>query len=250
MRPDTTHAAACAWLDGRPLPLNPPGLPPPDPCFDGPGASLFESLRIGPDAPPGEFRAHLGRLRDSARLLGRPWPAALDGWAPPDAPAPAVLRLSLSPAGRWRAWISPPPAPAPVRLHLHAPLPLALPPAVKHHARQPWERREREVGGELLFCDEGFLLETSRASIFACSDGAWLTPPLDGRILPGCTRARLIREWRADGTPVREAPLPLAVALSPGVTLWIASALRGLRRVDALADAATAPPPAASARGA
>src|SRR6202040_3712772 len=42
------------------------------------------------------------------------------------------------------------------------------------------------AGAHLLITDEtGELLETDRASVFAVIDGVLLTPPADGRLLPG-----------------------------------------------------------------
>ena len=37
----------------------------------------------------------------------------------------------------------------------------------------------------LIVDEDGAVLEASRANVFAVRDGALLTPPLDGRILPG-----------------------------------------------------------------
>ena len=44
----------------------------------------------------------------------------------------------------------------------------------------------------LIVDADGAVLEASRANLFAVRDGALFTPPLDGRILPGVTRARVI----------------------------------------------------------
>ena len=47
---------------------------------------------------------------------------------------------------------------------------------------------------QLLITDEtGELLETDRANVFAVIDGVLLTPPADGRLLPGTTRAAVMR---------------------------------------------------------
>jgi para-aminobenzoate synthetase / 4-amino-4-deoxychorismate lyase len=51
------------------------------------------------------------------------------------------------------------------------------------------------------------VLEASRANIFAVRDGALLTPPTDGRILPGTTRARLIEIADGAGLEVSETAL-------------------------------------------
>jgi len=45
----------------------------------------------------------------------------------------------------------------------------------------------------LIEDDDGELLETDRANIFAVIDGVLCTPPADGRLLPGVTRDALLR---------------------------------------------------------
>ena len=50
----------------------------------------------------------------------------------------------------------------------------------------------------LLVAPGGELLETTRANVFVVRDGVLRTPPLDGRILPGITRA-VVLERRASG---------------------------------------------------
>ncbi|MET0558002.1 MAG: aminotransferase class IV [Solirubrobacterales bacterium] len=50
-----------------------------------------------------------------------------------------------------------------------------------------------EAKGLPLILDRGAeVLEASRASVFVVHDGALFTPPLDGRILPGTTRATVL----------------------------------------------------------
>jgi len=44
----------------------------------------------------------------------------------------------------------------------------------------------------LILAEDGAALEASRANLFAVRDGALFTPPLDGRILPGITRMRVL----------------------------------------------------------
>jgi para-aminobenzoate synthetase/4-amino-4-deoxychorismate lyase len=43
-----------------------------------------------------------------------------------------------------------------------------------------------------LILDRGEALEATRANVFAVRDGALFTPPLDGRVLPGTTRAAVL----------------------------------------------------------
>ncbi len=47
--------------------------------------------------------------------------------------------------------------------------------------------------GEALIVDlDGSVLESGHGNVFVVEDGALLTPPADGRILPGVTRAGLL----------------------------------------------------------
>jgi para-aminobenzoate synthetase / 4-amino-4-deoxychorismate lyase len=76
----------------------------------------------------------------------------------------------------------------------------------------------------LLVDVDGLLLETTRTNIFVARGGRLLTPPLDGRILPGVTRARILR----DNPVAAEHPLDLD-DLATADAIYVTSALRGLQ---------------------
>jgi para-aminobenzoate synthetase/4-amino-4-deoxychorismate lyase len=82
----------------------------------------------------------------------------------------------------------------------------------------------------LLVDLDGFVLETTRANVLALVGDALVTPPLDGRILPGVTRGRAL----AAATELRltrdERPLPLAELVAAGAVVT-SGALRGLESV-------------------
>ena len=60
----------------------------------------------------------------------------------------------------------------------------------------------------LLITDRGGeILETDRASVFAVIGGVLNTPPADGRLLPGVTRAAVLRLARRDGIVTAEKPV-------------------------------------------
>jgi para-aminobenzoate synthetase/4-amino-4-deoxychorismate lyase len=65
---------------------------------------------------------------------------------------------------------------------------------------------------EPLLCDlDGLVLETARANVFIVeASGRIVTPPADGRILPGVTRALVIELAGELGLPVDVEPLGLA----------------------------------------
>ena len=64
-----------------------------------------------------------------------------------------------------------------------------------------------ETGLTLLLDRGGEVLEVSRANVFAVRDGAVFTPPLDGRVLPGTTRATVLAVAAAEGINVVERQL-------------------------------------------
>jgi para-aminobenzoate synthetase / 4-amino-4-deoxychorismate lyase len=69
---------------------------------------------------------------------------------------------------------------------------LAIPGGLGAHK---WADRRllTEAEAEALVVDNGGdVLEASRANVFLVEDGAIVTPPADGRILPGVTRRRLL----------------------------------------------------------
>jgi para-aminobenzoate synthetase/4-amino-4-deoxychorismate lyase len=58
-----------------------------------------------------------------------------------------------------------------------------------------------------LIIDAGEIVEAGWANIFAVRGGTLFTPPLDGRLLPGTTRAALLQLAAEEGIDFREQPL-------------------------------------------
>lgn len=85
----------------------------------------------------------------------------------------------------------------------------------------------------LLLDDDGFVLEASRANVFALRDGALVTPPADGRILPGIARAALIEVARDAGHEVREGPLT-AADLTAADGVFLTGSVRGVQPASSL----------------
>jgi para-aminobenzoate synthetase / 4-amino-4-deoxychorismate lyase len=88
----------------------------------------------------------------------------------------------------------------------------------------------------LLVDGDGWVLEASRGSVFATNEGALLTPPADGRILPGIARQRVIELATAQGVETREEKLTPA-DLHRGEA-FLAGSVRGVepvRSVDGFA---------------
>lgn len=95
----------------------------------------------------------------------------------------------------------------------------AIPPSAKDEA--------------VLVVDGGEALEADRANVFAVRRGAVFTPPLDGRILPGVTRATTIELARAAGLEVVEGPLTLE-GLRQSEEVFLTNSIRGIEAVGSV----------------
>jgi para-aminobenzoate synthetase/4-amino-4-deoxychorismate lyase len=231
------------------------------PTAPDPARGLFETLLVA-DGRPVRLAPHLARLSRSTReLFGRELPAGLEA-AVHEAARPLSLgriRVDLLPEGEDPLLIgSEPPAgrqaDAGLRFEIvAAPIdPAIFFPAKENGAdlrtiRHPewagahkWADRDwlEEVEAELgetvpliLAGDE--VLEAGRANVFAVEDGALVTPPADGRILPGTARAATLALAADLGVPTSERRLSLA-DLRAADDLFLTSSLRGIRPVRSL----------------
>ena len=209
----------------------PRGAPAPAALADGrerpdPRGGLFETLLVC-DGVPQRLGAHLQRLTASAAACGSsPPPADLAerlGTAAVRV-GEGRLRVDLAPDGRATCVTGPLPGGAPVWL-----VPWLLPGGLGAHK---WADRRlltaltEAAGGAvpLLVDGDGAVLEAAWASIWVQEGDRLITPPADGRLLPGVTRAALLIE----DARCEEASLTLdRVRAADG--LWVSSALRGLR---------------------
>jgi para-aminobenzoate synthetase/4-amino-4-deoxychorismate lyase len=191
-------------------------LPEPDPS-----RGVFETLLVAGGVPC-ELDAHLERLRASLRAL---YGVAL----PQDAHELAHERSAGVPLGRLRLSAAPQPGGEPR-------LDVVVQPLARANVLPGWELgldlrtvvadgwrwahkwtdrlllealdARAAPEGALLVDSEGSVLETTRANVFAVgADGVVRTPPLDGRILPGVARARVIALTHAAGLALREESL-------------------------------------------
>jgi para-aminobenzoate synthetase component I len=94
---------------------------------------------------------------------------------------------------------------------------------------------------DLLLVDEHHLLETGRGNVFVVRDGAVSTPPLDGRILPGITRATVVDLLSNLGVGISKCPLTLADLMAAD-EVFVTSAIGGVRPVVSCATVGEWPP--------
>lgn len=223
------------------------------------GDGVFETLTAGPwglVAGP----AHLRRLGEGLRRLQIPWPVAPttlldelraaharvgaartvlrvaitrgDGFAlagPGGPPRRVIWARSAGPADAGRGLVA--------RTVAWTPGPLADVKCTSYAEVVGLARRAQALGvDELIRVDAaGDVLEAVAASVFAVVGGGVWTPPLDGRILPGVTRARVLTAARRRGLRVVEARLPGAL-LADADEVFVTSSVRGVAPLVRLDD--------------
>jgi para-aminobenzoate synthetase/4-amino-4-deoxychorismate lyase len=215
-----------------PSALPPPlRLPRPDPA-----RGVFTTL-LAVDGRPVELEAHLSRLASSAAGLGLA--VAADARDSVLAACPAeglaavrvaieetALRLDTAPVTAERVLPETGLTVAPVRL------PGGLG-AHKWVDRRLLETATAAAGAEPLLLDlDGEVLETARGSIWIVEGDTLLTPPADGRILPGVTRALIFELAPAAGLRARAARLSLS-RLTAADEVLVTSAVRGVQGLTA-----------------
>jgi para-aminobenzoate synthetase / 4-amino-4-deoxychorismate lyase len=82
----------------------------------------------------------------------------------------------------------------------------------------------------VLVAEDGSVLEGSRSNLFAVREGEVVTPPTDGRILPGVARARAIEVARATGIEVVERGLDVD-ELAAADEVFMTGGVRGVEPV-------------------
>ena len=204
---------------------------------------MFETLLVV-DGEPLELEAHLARLKDSlTALFEAPLPASARERAVDGARGArlARLRLTIAPdvAGELAAEVVVAAVdPALVLPDWEHGIELQTVTVAGGIGAHKWADRRLLAALEaqaaprlpLLLDEDGTVLEASRGNLFAVRDGTLLTPPADGRILPGVTRGRVLLVAEALGLPAREERLPLATMLD-SAEVFLTGAVRGVEPV-------------------
>ena len=181
-----------------------------------------------------DLDAHVGRLRHSVRTLyGRDLPRELESRVLEAAAGGPFLRLrvlALPDAVGLRVTIEADelrsePDSEPVAL-----VPAVLPGGLGEHKwidRRLLAELERRLGGVPLLVDhDGQVLEAAFANVWVAEGETLVTPPLDGRQLPGTVRAALLSAAR-DGFEVREEAVTLE-RLARADEILLSSSIRGV----------------------
>jgi para-aminobenzoate synthetase/4-amino-4-deoxychorismate lyase len=209
-----------------------------------PALGVFETLLVA-DGRPRELDAHLARLDASLGVL-------FGAQCPHGARALVLDRASGAELARLRLTVAPaddggPLAADVVVARVDAALvmpdwdrsvelaPLVVRGGIGAHK---WADPRHHAGAEadvaprvpLLLDGDGAVLEASRGNLFAVRDGALVTPPADGRILPGVTRDRVLRLAERLGLPAREEAIALDAMLE-ATEVFLTGAVRGIEPV-------------------
>jgi para-aminobenzoate synthetase/4-amino-4-deoxychorismate lyase len=199
-----------------------------------PARGVFETVLVRQGVPV-ELDEHLGRLAVSLSEL---YDVTLDPLAAEQARAVAAtatatgrLRILADPDGSLAISVSPERSPAATELQLS---PFAIAGGLGPHKwrdRDLLEALAAQAPGAvpLLIDTDGLVLEAAHANVWIAEGRALLTPPADGRILPGVTRAALLAAERF----AREEPIDLE-RLARADAVFVTSSI-GRRRAARLA---------------
>jgi para-aminobenzoate synthetase/4-amino-4-deoxychorismate lyase len=224
-----------------------------------PAQGIFETLLVV-EGRPIELDAHLARMTSSVRTL-------FDAQIGQEAEELLVKEASPIRLGRLRLTARPPEDggrghgtdPTSGRRSVDGNLMLAAssaevePSSIFPTAEQAVTLRSTEVPGglgphkwadrsllerfdgdvPLLVDSDGAALEASRANLFAVRDGVLTTPALDGRILPGVTRACVLEIAGAIGLDTRETRLANA-DLNEADEVFLTGSMRGVEPVRSI----------------
>jgi para-aminobenzoate synthetase/4-amino-4-deoxychorismate lyase len=220
-----------------------------------PAIGLFETLLVL-DGVPVELEAHLERLGSGVHdLYGAKLPCDTHELASTHAASLAVGRMRLTAVARSEGAIALDVVATAIGSeepfggweHAIALAPTVMPGglgAYKWNDRTGLDQLQASMpeGRLALLVDaNGDVLEASRANVFAVEGETLITPPADGRILPGVTRARVIEAASSLGITVHEQAFTVARLIAAGEA-FVTGSVRGPQWVRSIDDSQLRPP--------
>jgi para-aminobenzoate synthetase/4-amino-4-deoxychorismate lyase len=218
-----------------------------------PALGVFETMLVT-DGRPLELDAHLARLDASLRaLFGAPCPPAVSQLVLDRARGAELARLRLTVAPDGDGGLAADVVVAAVEAALVMPdwdrgVELAPRVVAGGIGAHKWADRRLLAGAEaalaprlpLLLDRDGAVLEASRGNLFLVRDGTLVTPPADGRILPGVTRHRVLLLAAELDIPVRVEAVPFE-RLRDADGMFVTGAVRGIEPVRGCDGAVVGP---------
>jgi para-aminobenzoate synthetase / 4-amino-4-deoxychorismate lyase len=177
--------------------------------------------------------AHLARLEWSVReLYGRELPDDLDERIAAASGAAPVQRLRVVVGERGASVeVETTPLERDPQLKLAVLAPVCLPGGLGPHKwrdRRLLDEFERSLGALPLIVElDGEVLEAATANVFIVEGATVVTPPLDGRLLPGTVRERVPALAPSVGLRASEEPITLE-RLAAADEVLLSSAIRGV----------------------
>ena len=179
--------------------------------------------------------AHLGRLEQSVEeLYAERLPGDLEARVRVAAAGAPIQRLRILAEPSGGSWarveidarpLGQEPEPEPVTI-----APVTVPGGLGAHKwrdRRLLAELERRLGAVPLLVDlDGEVLEVGPGNVWIVEGSALITPPLDGRVLPGTVRAAVL-ELSLDGLELGEQPIALERLIAADEVL-LTSSVRGL----------------------
>jgi para-aminobenzoate synthetase/4-amino-4-deoxychorismate lyase len=198
-----------------------------------PELGVFTTMLVR-DGAAENVDAHLARLGRSVReLYGRALPGDLEDRIAAAAAAHPLQRLRVLVGDRGQsvrvetAELERDPELRPAVL-----APVSLPGGLGSHKwrdRRLLDDLEARLGALPLIMDlDGEVLEAATANVFIVEGATVVTPPLDGRLLPGTVRERALAAAPAAGLRAAEEPIALE-RLAAADEVLLSSAISGLR---------------------
>ena len=185
------------------------------------------------DGAPENVDAHLARMGTSvAELYGCELPRDLEERIAAAAAAQPLGRLRVQVGeGGHLVEVHTAPLESDPGPRLAALAPVRLPGGLGPHKwrdRRLLEELEKRLGALPLIVDsDGEVLEAASANVFIVEEATLVTPPLDGRLLPGTVRARVLAAAPSVGVSASEEPITLE-RLAAADEVLVSSAIRGV----------------------